>query len=146
MENHVCFVLKNLKLVSHRFFSLASKSLEHLPRIYINNPKLLPKPKRGKYVVSIMSLISKFGSFSGIVLNIKRMLNFSGWNSSWLVLLPCPHSWFIILDFFWKRRKWFSWTTFDLDNFFLLILIFRNWFNQFSFFCLQEQPKIILKC
>ena len=80
-ENYVCFVLKNLKLPNHRFFSLASKSIEDLPRIYLNNPGVLPKPKRGKCVVSIMSLIRKFGSFSGIVLVIRHILNFSGWNS-----------------------------------------------------------------
>ena len=108
LENHVCFVLTNLKLVIHHFFSLASKNLEDLPRIYVNNPELLPKPKRGKYVVSIMGLIKKFGSFSGIVFDIKHMLNFSGWNSTWLVLLPCTYSWFIILNFFWKKRKQFS--------------------------------------
>ena len=47
-ENHVCFVLKNLKLVNHRFFSLASKSIEDLPRIYLNNPGVLPKTKKRK--------------------------------------------------------------------------------------------------
>ena len=114
LENHVCFVLKNLKLVNHRFFSLASKSIEDLPRIYLNNPGVLPKPKRGKFVVSIMSLIRKFGSFSGIVLVIRHMLNFSGWNSPWLVRLLCPRSRFITLDLFWKKREWVSWKTFYL--------------------------------
>ena len=38
MENHICFVLKNLELFNHRFFS--SKSIEDLPRIYVNNPEL----------------------------------------------------------------------------------------------------------
>ena len=78
LENHVCFVLDNLKLVNHRFFSLASNSIEDLPRIYVKNPALLSKPKRQKYVASIMSLIREFGSFSGLVLGIKPMLNFSG--------------------------------------------------------------------
>ena len=70
-----------MKIVNHGFLSLASKSIEDLLRIYLNNPDLLPKPKRVKFVVSIMSLIRKFGSFSGIVLHIKHMLNFSGWKS-----------------------------------------------------------------
>ena len=114
LENHVCFVLKNLKLVNHRFFSLASKSIEDLPRIYLNNPGVLPKPKRGKFVVSIMSLIRKFGSFSGIVLVIRHMLNFSGWNPPWLFRLLCPRSRFITLDLFWKKKEWVSWKTFYL--------------------------------
>ena len=104
-ENHVCFVLKNLKLVNHRFFSLASKSIEDLPRIYVNKTELLPKPKRRKFVVNVMSLIRKFGSLIVIVLNIKHMLNLSDWNSPWLVLLLCPRSRFITLDFFWKERE-----------------------------------------
>ena len=144
MENHVCFVLKNLKLVNHQLFSSASKSIEDLPRIYVNNSELLSKPKRGKYVVSIMSLVRKFGSFSGIVLDIRHMLNFSGWNSAWLVLLPCQHSWFIILEFPGKRENDFYGKPLTEAIYILLILIFRNWSNQF--FCLQEKPKIILKC
>ena len=118
LENHVCFVLKNMKLVNHRFFSLASKSIEDLLRICLNNPDLLPRPKRVKFVVSIMSLIRKFGSFSGLVLHIKHMLNFSGWKFAWLVLLPCPHFLFIILGFLWKKREWFSCKTFHLNNLF----------------------------
>ena len=146
LENHVYFVLDNLKLVNHRFFSLASNSIEDLPRIYVKNPALLPKPKRQKYVASIMSLIREFGSFSGLVLGIKPMLNFSGWNSVMLVLLPCTHSSFIILVFCWKKEKMIFVENFWLKQFvFLLILIFRNWFNQFLFFCLQEKPKMILK-
>ena len=124
LENHVCFVFKNLKFVNHRFFSLASKSIEDLPKIYVNNLELLPKPKRGKYFESIMSLIRNFGSFSGIVLDIKRMLNFSGWNSAWLVLLPCPSSSFIILDFFWKKEKMIFMENFDLNNLFFIDIDF----------------------
>ena len=119
LENHVCFVLDNLKLVNHRFFSLASNSIEDLPRIYVKNPALLPKPKRQKYVASIMSLIREFGSFSGLVLGIKPMLNFSGWNSVMLVLLPCTHSSFIILVFCWKKEKMIFMENFWLKQFVL---------------------------
>ena len=78
--NHICFTFATLNLVNKRFNELTQKCKDNLPRIYCN-PELFPKPKSGKHIVSIQSLIRKFGSFSGIVLEIKRIVNFSHWNS-----------------------------------------------------------------
>ena len=105
IENHVCFTFQSLRLVNQRISQLVALCIEELPRIYCNNAELLPKPKNGKHVVSVMSLIRKSGSCSGVVLELKRILNFSRWNSAWLVLLLCPHSWFVILSIFWRKRK-----------------------------------------
>ena len=102
--NHICFKFATLNLVNKRFNELPQKFKDNLPRIYYN-PELLPKPKSEKYIVSIQSLIQKFGCFSSIVLEIKRNFNFSRWNSTWLVLIPDSHLWSIISNIFWKNRK-----------------------------------------
>ena len=102
--NHICFTFVTLNLVNKRFTELTQKCKDNLPRIYCN-PELLPNPKSGKHIVSIQSLIQKFGFFSGTVLEIKRIINFSCWNSAWLVLIPDSHSWYIILNIFSKNQK-----------------------------------------
>ena len=102
--NHLCFTFATLNLVNKRFNELTQKRKDNLPRVYYN-PEFLPKPKSGKHIVSTQSLIRKFGSFSGFVLEIKRILHFSRLSSAWLVLIPDSHSWFIILNTFWKNRK-----------------------------------------
>ena len=50
--------LKILNLLNIDFISLAFKSVANLPRIYVNNPALLPKSKRRKYVVSITKVLA----------------------------------------------------------------------------------------
>ena len=100
--NHICLTFVTLNLKNKRFNELTQKRKDNLPRIYCNS-ELLPKPKSGKYIVSIHSLIQKFGSFCGIVLEIKQTVNFSRWNSAWLVLIPDSHLWLIILNIFWKN-------------------------------------------
>ena len=102
--NHICLTFVTLNLVNKRFNEPTQKCKDNLPRIYCN-PELLPKPKSGKHIVSIQSLIRKFGSFSDVVLEIKRIINFSRWNSAFLVLIPDTRLWFIILNIFWKNRK-----------------------------------------
>ena len=97
---HICGFESRKK----RFNELTQKCKDTLPTIYYN-PELLPKPKSGKYIVSIQSLIRKFGSFSGVVFEIKRIVNYSRRNSTWLVLIPDTYSWLIILNTFWKNRK-----------------------------------------
>ena len=102
--NHACFTFATLNLVNKRFNELTQKCKDNLPRVYCN-PELLPKPKSGRHIVCIQSLIRKFDSFSGAVLEIKRIVNFSRWNSAWFVLIPDTHLWLIVLNIFWKNRK-----------------------------------------
>ena len=50
--------LKIWSLLNIDFISLSSKSIADLPRIYVNNPALLPKSKGRKYVVSITKVLA----------------------------------------------------------------------------------------
>ena len=67
---HICFTFAILNLVNKKINELTQKCKDNLARIHFN-PELLPKPKSGKHIVSIKSLIQSFGSFSGIVLEMK---------------------------------------------------------------------------
>ena len=62
--------LVSKNLVNKRINEPTQKYKDNLPRIYFN-PELLQKPKIGKHIVSIQSLIQSFGSFSCVVLEIK---------------------------------------------------------------------------
>ena len=44
------------------------------------------------------------GSYSGVILELKRIINSSKWNHAWVVLLPDVHSWFIVTNKFWRKR------------------------------------------
>ena len=101
--NHMFYICR-FQSCKKRFNKLTHKYKDNLPRIYCN-PELLPKPKSGKHIFSIQSSIQKFGSFSGTVVEKKQIVNFSRWNLAWLVLIPDSHSWFTILNIFWKKQK-----------------------------------------
>ena len=71
-----------------------------LPRVYISVERVLNQ-KSGKRAVSIQRLIKRF---SGVILELKRIINSSKWNHTWVVLLPDVHSWFIVTNIFWRKR------------------------------------------
>ena len=68
IEIHVYYNFESLTLVNQRFFNLVNQCIVDLLRINYSNVELLPKPQKGKYCVSAMSLIRKFGFFSRSVL------------------------------------------------------------------------------
>ena len=74
-----------------------------LCRVYISDEQVLNQ-KSGKRAVSVQRLIKHFGSYSGVILELKIIINSSKWNHAWVVLLPDVHSWFIVTNIFWRKR------------------------------------------
>ena len=60
-----------------RFFQIVAdgKTRAFLPQIYFSRPDLVPKPVKGKITVNMQQLIKNFGSFSGIVMSLKDIIN-----------------------------------------------------------------------
>ena len=78
-------------------------AMQHLPRVFIKYASCLPKKrKNGEVVVNSQKKIRSFGSNSGIVLNLKRIILSPKWNTSWLILLPEKNDWYIVKDIYWK--------------------------------------------
>jgi len=50
------------------------------------------KKKNDVVTVSVMSLIRKFGSHSGLVEELKRIIPGTKWNMAWLQLIAEKHS------------------------------------------------------
>jgi len=78
------------------------KGLPLLPKVYISFPEMLPKPFHGKHIVSVNKLIRDFGSFSGVMLELKQIINHPKWNLAWLILICHGFGWYIIENIFWK--------------------------------------------
>ena len=58
--NHIWFAFATLNLVNKRFKELNRKCKDNLLRIYCNPELIIPKPKSGKHIFGIQSLIQKF--------------------------------------------------------------------------------------
>ena len=103
MENHVCWTFKNALSVIPRFKVFEDKARKKLPMVYISNVFGLPKgQKSGQIVVNMRRVIANYGSNSGLVIELIRLICHPRWNSVCLVLIPDAYSWFILKDLYWK--------------------------------------------
>ena len=62
---------------SCKFFELTVKfrAQQYLPVMYVLKVDLLPKPKEGRIIVNMRRIMNTFGSFSGIVIVLKTIIN-----------------------------------------------------------------------
>ena len=77
--------------ITHRLVSM-------LPSIYLSNAG---EPG----IVSVRSLIKKFGSSSGVELEVRRIVASPNWANAWLDLRFRGLGWFIILNIFWRKNQ-----------------------------------------
>ena len=96
--NHVCRMHNNLCKVNVRFRNIARRLVSMLPIIYFSDGG-----ERG--IVSVRSLIKKFRSSSGVVLEVRRIIASPNWANAWLDLRFRGLGWFIILNVFWRKHQ-----------------------------------------
>lgn len=89
------FTFESVRLVNHHLCWLIADDIGELPRI-CNNVKFQPKPQNGKHIVELYQAWSVF--CNSITVELKWILDFSYWNSGWMLLLPGLHSCFNILN------------------------------------------------
>ena len=90
-----------------RFFQIVAdaKARAFLSHVFFSRPDLLPKPVKGKISVNMQRLIRNFGSFIGIVMSLKDIINHPKYCTAWLVLFLSKYSWYIIENIFWKKSE-----------------------------------------
>lgn len=96
--NHVCRMYNNLCKVNVRFRDITRRLVSMLPSIYFSEGGELG-------IVSVRSLIKKFGSSSGVVLEVRRIVASPNWANAWLDLRFRGLGWFIILNIFWRKSQ-----------------------------------------
>jgi len=93
--NHICRVYTQIYNANRLFRDCVKKLVNRLPRIYF------PSAELG--YVSIAKLIRQYGSVSGLLLGIKRIISHPRWNRVWLKLYADANGWFIILNIIWRK-------------------------------------------
>ena len=102
--HHTCRLFSSLSRVNRQFYHIMERLTGLLPRIYCYDPRVLEEQQPGKRIVSLQKLIMRFGSQSGIILELKRIIANPKWNRAWLALVPDAFSWFIIKNIFWRKK------------------------------------------
>ena len=104
--NHVVATFNDIQSVS-RFFQIVAdaRTRAFLPQVYFSRLDLLPKPVKGKIPVSVQRLVKNFGSFSGIVMSLKDIINHPKYCTASLVLAVSKYSWYIILKILFRKKS-----------------------------------------
>ena len=104
--SHVVYTFNALRSVC-KFWRIVldAKAMKYLPQVYFSHPDILPKSKGPVVQVNMQRIIRNAGSFSGLVIDMKKILNSEKWNRAWLDLILLSHGWYIIINVWWKTKK-----------------------------------------
>ena len=71
-----------------------------LPEIYLD-PSILPQVPT---VISVRRLVGIYGRFSGVTIEIRRIINNNKWFNAWMELSEGENRWFSIQSIYLRRR------------------------------------------
>ena len=97
--SHIVTTFQSLRSVSNfcRIVCDSNNFRLMLPRIYVPYPEILPKPNKDNGIrVNLQRVIKKAGSFSGVAIELKKILNHQQWHKTWLNLRLLAYGWYII--------------------------------------------------
>ena len=81
------------------------RARQFLPQIYVPSQDILPKANKCMAKVNMQRKIRSAGSFSGLVLELKRIIKHKRWNLTWIDMCLILFGLYIIENGFWKIRK-----------------------------------------
>ena len=67
-----------------------------LPQVYVSQDILLKAKKNGEVQVNMQRIIRNAGSFSGLVVDLKKILNIEKWTKAWIELCLLSYGWYVI--------------------------------------------------
>lgn len=103
IAGYACKVYNQLSAVNTRFRDTLTQRCKHLlPQVYISGGVGIDEVDR---VVSVRSLLKKYGRHSGLIKEVEQIISNSKWINAWLKLEQLKYGWFLITRIFWRIRK-----------------------------------------
>ena len=94
--NHISYVYNQIYNVNSQFRECVKKLRHSLPRVHF--------PLGNAGYISVAKLIRQFGSGSGLLLEVKKIISHPRWNTAWLKLYATGYGWFTISNIIWRRK------------------------------------------
>ena len=88
-----------------KILMLSKRARQFLPQIYVPSQEILPKANKGMVKVNTQLLVCNAGPFSGLILELKRIIKHKSWNLAWIEMCLISYGWYIIENVFWKTKK-----------------------------------------
>ena len=101
--NHRCSLFTRIS-ASRQFYQIIETLKRILPTIYISDSTWLNQ-QPGNRAVNTQRLFEGFGSWSNIIIELKRIIASSKWNSVWVVLFLDVLGWFFMSNIFRRKNK-----------------------------------------
>ena len=79
--------------------------MKNPPQVYFSHPVIFPKLTEAVVRVNKERIIHNAGLFSGLVINMKKILDSEKWNRVWLDLVLLSHGWYVIRNLWWKTKN-----------------------------------------
>ena len=95
-----CIFFQRLRNVCSRFRQCADTFTYLLPKIYYRDGS--------PGIISVRRLIKEFGPSSGLILELRRIINTNRWHHAWLELYAIGLGWFQIKNIFGANNMLFS--------------------------------------
>lgn len=94
---NACHSYQSLCGVSTRFRAVTQRLTRMLPRVYISGGVQ-------SFVISVRSLIKKYGTSSGLIMELKRIISDPKWANAWLEIRKDGYDGCVIKRIFWKKK------------------------------------------
>lgn len=94
---NACHSYQSLCGVSTRFRAVTQRLTRMLPRVYISGGVQ-------SFVISVRSLIKKYGTSSGLIMELKSIISDPKWANAWLEIRKDGYDWCVIKRIFWKKK------------------------------------------
>ena len=94
-SSDACILFQWLRNVCSRFRQCIDRFIYLLPKIYYR--------EGSPGIINVRRLIKEFGPSSGLILEIKRIINSNCWHYAWVQLYAIGLGWFCITNIFWRK-------------------------------------------
>ena len=95
---NACHAYQKLCGVNKRFRAVTRNLSSMLPRVYIRGGVQFR-------ILSVRSLIKRYGTSSGLVMELRPIISSSKWASAWLEVQEDEYDWYFIKKIFWKKSN-----------------------------------------
>ena len=95
---NACHAYQKLCGVNKRFRAVTRNLSSMLPRVYIRGGVQFR-------ILSVRSLIKRYGTSSGLVMELRRIISSSKWANAWLEVQEDEYDWYFIKKNFWKKSN-----------------------------------------
>ena len=94
--NNACHTYQTLRKINTHFRALVQRLKRFLPRLHVSDGLK-------SCLISVRSLLKKYGPLSGLLIELKKIISSPEWANAWLEVQVDELDWYVIIRSFGKE-------------------------------------------